>query len=199
MPPPLLYASRPQPPVVDVHLHTSCAFVPARIEAGAVSSWLLPVTGVGPRFSFAVLGIVVDTPGMYSTAVVAAAVDAEAGRPVVDVVRIVAVAVHESGRSVVVAAAAEALRPAVVVVCTLYSADLRDCTVSSHYLLAGSETYAAFEPLPRKARHLMVVVVVAEDRTDGPHLLVVAVGVAGAVSDLNVLEAVVDVTPVPVD
>jgi hypothetical protein len=45
----------------------------------------------------------------------------------------------------------------------------------------------------------MVVVVVAEDRTDGPHLLVVAVGVAGAVSDLNVLEAVVDVTPVPAD
>ena len=158
------------------------------------------MTDVEPQFSSAVLGIVVDTPyWMYSTAVVAAvvvavvaaaAVDAEAGRPVVDVVRIVVVA----------AAAAEAVRPAAaVVVCTFYSADLRDCTVSGHYLSAGSETYAVFEPLPRKGRHLMVVVVVvAEDRIDGPHLLVVTVGVAAG-SDLNVLEAVVDVTPVPAD
>ena len=155
------------------------------------------MTDVEPQFSSAVLGIVVDTPyWMYSTVVAAvvaaaaaAAVDAEAGRPVVDVVRIV-----------VAAAAAEAVRPAAaVVVCTFYSADLRDCTVSGHYLSAGSETYAVFEPLPRKARHLMVVVVVvAEDRIDGPHLLVVTVGVAAG-SDLNVLEAVVDVTPVPAD
>ena len=138
------------------------------------------MTDVEPQFSSAVLGIVV---------VAAAAVDAEAGRPVVDVVRIVAAA-----------AADEAVRPAAaVVVCTFYSADLRDCTVSGHYLSAGSETYAAFEPLPRKAKHLMVVVVVvAEDRIDGPHLLVVTVGVAAG-SDLNVLEAVVDVTPVPAD
>ena len=42
------------------------------------------------------------------------------------------------------------------------------------------------------------MVVVAEDRIDGPHLLVVTVGVAAG-SDLNVLEAVVDVTPVPAD
>ena len=142
------------------------------------------MTDVEPQFSSAVLGIVV---------VAAAAVDAEAGRPVVDVVRIVAAAAAA-------AAADEAVRPAAaVVVCTFYSADLRDCTVSGHYLSAGSETYAAFEPLPRKAKHLMVVVVVvAEDRIDGPHLLVVTVGVAAG-SDLNVLEAVVDVTPVPAD
>jgi len=144
------------------------------------------VTDVEPQFSSAVLGIVV---------VAAAAVDAEAGRPVVDVVRIVAAAAAAAA-----AAADEAVRPAAaVVVCTFYSADLRDCTVSGHYLSAGSETYAAFEPLPRKAKHLMVVVVVvAEDRIDGPHLLVVTVGVAAG-SDLNVLEAVVDVTPVPAD
>ena len=144
------------------------------------------MTDVEPQFSSAVLGIVV---------VAAAAVDAEAGRPVVDVVRIVAAAAAAAA-----AAADEAVRPAAaVVVCTFYSADLRDCTVSGHYLSAGSETYAAFEPLPRKAKHLMVVVVVvAEDRIDGPHLLVVTVGVAAG-SDLNVLEAVVDVTPVPAD
>lgn len=65
--------------------------------------------------------------------------------------------------------------------CTFYSAAPRCCTVSGHYYLsAGSET---------------LMVVVAEDRTDGPHLLVVTVDVVA--SDFD--EEAVDVSPVPAD